>query len=378
MLSRRLFLQSSTASLALAGIPISGYTADLPKGNIVVIILEGGMDGLAAVPPIGDPSLIKQRKKLSLNEPISLNPFFGLHPSLGGYAGMLADGDATIVHATSFPYVKRSHFEGQNIMESGNMVPFADRTGWLGRALDFAGMPGRALSMDMPLIVRGSTELDNYYPANLNGSADPSPILAELLSNDRDGDPAVTFRRVGEKYSNPPKFVARDPVSLAKYAGNQLGLPEGPSAAVLRVREFDTHANQGTDWGPHSRQLTELDDIFLGLKSGLKKAWNETVILTLTEFGRTVKVNGSIGTDHGYGSAGLMAGGLLKKGQVITQWPGLATKDLFEKRDLYSTIDYRSVCAACVETAYGLDHDTVAERVFYEPSLPRLTDRIFG
>ena len=199
--------------------------------------------------PIGDPSLIKQRKKLSLNEPISLNPFFGLHPSLGGYAGMLADGDATIVHATSFPYVKRSHFEGQNIMESGNMVPFADRTGWLGRALDFAGMPGRALSMDMPLIVRGSAELDNYYPANLNGSADPSPILAELLSNDRDGNPAVTFQRVGEKYTNPPKFVARDPVSLAKYAGKQLGLAEGPSAAVLRVREFDTHANQGTDWG---------------------------------------------------------------------------------------------------------------------------------
>ena len=103
MLSRRLFLQSSSASLALAGIPISGYTADLPKGNIVVIILEGGMDGLAAVPPIGDPSLKKQRKKLLANEPIALNPFFGLHPSLGGYAGMLADGDATIVHATNFP-----------------------------------------------------------------------------------------------------------------------------------------------------------------------------------------------------------------------------------------------------------------------------------
>ena len=378
MLSRRLFLQSSSASLALAGIPIAGYTADLPKGNIVVIILEGGMDGLAAVPPIGDPSLKKQRKTLLVNEPIALNPFFGLHPSLGGYAGMLADGNATIVHATNFPYVKRSHFEGQNVMESGNMLPFSDRTGWLGRALDFAGMPGRALSMDMPLIVRGSTELDNYYPANLTGSADPSPKLADLLSSDRDGDSAVTFQRVSTKYSDKPKFVARDPVSLAKYAGQQLGLPEGPSAAVLRVQEFDTHANQGTDWGPHSRQLTELDDIFLGLKSGLKDAWGNTVILTLTEFGRTVKVNGSVGTDHGYGSAGLMAGGLLKKGQVITQWPGLATKDLFEKRDLYSTIDYRSVCAACIETAYGLDHDIVAERVFYEPTLPRMTDKIFG
>ena len=165
---------------------------------------------------------------------------------------------------------------------------------------------------------------------------------------------------------------------MAKYAGKQLSLPEGPSAAVLRVQEFDTHANQGTDWGPHSRQLTELDDIFLGLKSGLKAAWGKTVILTLTEFGRTVKVNGSVGTDHGYGSAGLMAGGLLKKGQVITQWPGLATKDLFEKRDLQSTIDYRSVCAACIETAYRLDHDIVAENVFYEPALPRMTDKLFG
>ena len=124
MISRRFFLQTSVASLTLAGIPVAGYTADVPRGNIVVIILEGGMDGLMAVPPIGDPSLRKQRKVLMSNSPIKLNPFFALHPSLGGFAAMMADGDATIVHATSFPYVKRSHFEGQNIMESGNLAPF--------------------------------------------------------------------------------------------------------------------------------------------------------------------------------------------------------------------------------------------------------------
>lgn len=378
MISRRLFLQSSTASLALAGIPISGHTKDLPPGNIVVILLEGGMDGLAAVPPIGDPDLHRQRKNLVAARAIRLNPFFGLHPSLGGFGGMLADGDASIVHATSFPYVKRSHFEGQNIMETGNMVPFSDRTGWLGRALDFAGMPGRALSMDMPLLIRGSAELDNYYPASLNGSSDPSPELATLLMQDRDGLAAATFQRVAEKYAGSPDIAARDPVSLAKYAGSKLAKPDGPSAAVIRVREFDTHAMQGSDDGNHARQLTELDDIFLGLKSTLKDAWSTTVILTLTEFGRTVKMNGSVGTDHGWGSAGLLAGGLLSKGQVITQWPGLATRDLFEERDLQATIDYRSVCAACVEAAFGLDHDLVASQVFYDAALPRMTDTLFG
>lgn len=378
MITRRLFLKTSTASLALAGLPISGYTSDLPAGNIVVIILEGGLDGLTAVAPIGDPELERQREVLLSHNPIQLNPFFALHPSLGGYAGMLADGDATIVHATNFPYVKRSHFEGQNVIESGNLVPFSDRTGWLGRALDLAQMPGRALSIDMPLIIRGSTQLDNYYPASLTGSADPDVGLTELLMQGRDTASARSFERVASKYTTPPKFVARDHVSLAKYAGQKLQEPEGPSAAVFRVQEFDTHANQGADDGQHSRQLTELDDIFLGLKAGLGEVWHETVILTVTEFGRTVKVNGTVGTDHGYGSAGLLAGGMLKQGQVITQWPGLGNKDLFEGRDLQATIDYRSVCAACIEKAYGLDHDRIADQVFYDASLPRLTDMIFG
>ncbi len=378
MLSRRHFIRNSSTTLFLAGIPISGFTQNLPQGNIIVIILEGGMDGLASVPPIGDTDLEKHRKVILAEHPIHLNPFFALHPSLGGFAGMLADGEASIVHATNFPYVKRSHFEGQNIIESGNMQAFADRTGWLGRALDLAKMPGRALSIDMPLIIRGSTDLDNYYPTSLTGAAKPAAQLAEILSQEFQENSAESFKRISEKYSKKLKFAARDPVSLAKYAGQQLSIKEGPSAAVLRVSEFDTHANQGTDEGQHATQLTELDDIILGLKSGLRDAWKQTVILTLTEFGRTVKVNGTAGTDHGYGSVGLLAGGLLKKGQVITQWPGLQKRDLFEGRDLMATIDYRSVCAACIEKAYNLDHDMISESIFYEKNLARMTDMLFA
>jgi uncharacterized protein (DUF1501 family) len=183
MISRRLFLKTIGASLALAGIPISGHTRDLPNGNIVVIILEGGMDGLAAVPPLGDPDLERHRKALMATNPISLNPFFGLHPALGGYAGMLANNEATIIHATNFPYTRRSHFEGQNVIESGNLTPFADRSGWIGRALDLAQMPGRALSIDMPLIIRGNLNNDNYYPASLVGSSTASPALMRLYCN---------------------------------------------------------------------------------------------------------------------------------------------------------------------------------------------------
>ena len=154
--------------------------------------------------------------------------------------------------------------------------------------------------------------------------------------------------------------------------------PDGPRVAVIRIPEFDTHANQGTDDGLHPELLAILDNVFLNLKTGLRSAWANSIVLTATEFGRTVKENGSAGTDHGYGSVGLLAGGLLKRSKIVANWPGLAPGDLFEGRDLYSTMDYRSVCAACIEAAFGLDHGVISETVFIEPSLERTFDFIFG
>jgi uncharacterized protein (DUF1501 family) len=153
----------------------------------------------------------------------------------------------------------------------------------------------------------------------------------------------------------------------------------GPLASVIKVDQFDTHARQGADEnGHHGVRLTVIDDIIAGLKEGLGDAWDRSIVLTLTEFGRTVAVNGSNGTEHGYGSAGLLAGGAITKSRVISQWPGLAKNEQFEQRDLMSTIDYRSVCAACIEKALGLDHDLIANKVFYTPKLPRVYDLIFS
>jgi uncharacterized protein (DUF1501 family) len=171
---------------------------------------------------------------------------------------------------------------------------------------------------------------------------------------------------------------SRDPEHLAQAAGQAMRADDGPRVSVIRVPEFDTHANQGADDGTHPRLLGIVDRVFGAFKRGLGPKWADTIVLTATEFGRTVQENGSAGTDHGYGSVGLLAGGLLRKASIVANWPGLADGELYEQRDVYATLDYRSVCAACIEASLGLDHDVIAERVFDEPGLRRIHGQLFG
>jgi len=378
-LTRREFLKVSGASLFLAGLPLPGFTKDKPPGTISVIMLEGGMDGLTAVPPFGDPNLLKMRKNLTSNNFLKLNSFFGLHPSFQYFAGLMAKNNASVVHATNFPYVLRSHFEGQNLMQGGGLSPFSDTTGWLGRALDLAKVPGRSLSLDMPLVLRGMSDNDNFYPASIKSSSDLMTQLIDTISMAHSKEGSEIFKKVSKKSTQKDSIVPRNPASLAKFAGKAMSKDGGPLSSVIKVDQFDTHANQGVDEnGNHGTQLTLIDDIIAGYKEGLGEAWDRSIILTLTEFGRTVLENGTGGTEHGYGSAGLLAGGAITKSRVISQWPGLAKNEQFEKRDLMSTIDYRSVCAACIEKSLGLDHDLIASKVFYTPKLPRVYNQIFS
>ncbi|MBT5985612.1 MAG: DUF1501 domain-containing protein [Nitrospina sp.] len=378
-LTRREFLKVSGASLFLAGLPLPGFTKDKPPGTISVIMLEGGMDGLTAVPPFGDPNLLKMRRNLTSNNFLKLNSFFGLHPSFQYFGGLMAKNNASIVHATNFPYTKRSHFEGQNLMQGGGLSPFSETTGWLGRSLDFARVPGRSLSLDMPLVLRGMSENDNFYPASIKSSSDLMTQLIDTISMAHQQEGSEVFKKISKKSTQKDSIVPRDPASLAKFAGKAMSQEGGPLSSVIKVSQFDTHANQGADeFSRHGKLLKLVDEIIGGYKEGLGDAWDRSIILTLTEFGRTVLENGTWGTEHGYGSAGLLAGGAITKSRVISKWPGLAKNEQFEKRDLMSTIDYRSVCAACVENALGLDHDFIADKVFYTPKLPRVYDHIFS
>jgi len=378
-LTRREFLKVSGASLFLAGLPLPGFTKDKPPGTISVIMLEGGMDGLTAVPPFGDPNLLKMRRNLTSNNFLKLNSFFGLHPSFQYFGGLMAKNNASIVHATNFPYTKRSHFEGQNLMQGGGLSPFSETTGWLGRSLDFARVPGRSLSLDMPLVLRGMSENDNFYPASIKSSSDLMTQLIDTISMAHQQEGSEVFKKISKKSTQKDSIVPRDPASLAKFAGKAMSQEGGPLSSVIKVSQFDTHANQGADeFSRHGKLLKLVDEIIGGYKEGLGDAWDRSIILTLTEFGRTILENGTWGTEHGYGSAGLLAGGAITKSRVISKWPGLAKNEQFEKRDLMSTIDYRSVCAACVENALGLDHDFIADKVFYTPKLPRVYDHIFS
>ena len=380
-LSRREFLKVSGASLFLAGLPLPGFTKDKPPGTISVILLEGGMDGLTAVPPIGDPNLLKMRKGLTPDKYLKLNSFFGLHPSFKYFGGLMAKNNASIVHATNFPYTKRSHFEGQNLMQAGGLSPFSETSGWLGRALELAKTPGRSMSLDMPLVLRGMSrnDNDNFYPASVKGSSDLMTQLIDSISMSYSKEGSEIFKKVSKKSTQKNSIVPRNPASLAKFAGKAMAQEGGPLSSVIKVDQFDTHASQGSDeYGRHGKRLTLIDDIIAGYKEGLGDAWDRSIILTLTEFGRTVFENGTRGTEHGYGSAGLLAGGAITKSRVISDWPGLSKKEQFEQRDLMSTIDYRSVCAACIENALGLDHDLIADKVFFNPNLPRIYNNIFS
>lgn len=379
-IKRRQLLQAGAASLFIAGVPIGGMAQAAP-GRIGVVILEGGLDGLAALPPFADPDLMRARKAISPEGYLPLNDFFGLHPALKFYAKLMARGQAAAVHATAFPYTKRSHFEGQNLIEGGGLSPFAEKTGWLGRALEQAGVAGRALSLDMPLILRGHKDNDNFYPASIRGSRRPNADLADMIAMSHRPEAGQLFNQIAKKTVEGVN-VPRDPASLARYAGRSMAEKDGPVAAVIRVNDFDTHANQVDEGRPDSgrlaKQLGVVDDVLDGFYQGLGEAWQDTIILTLTEFGRTVAVNGTLGTDHGYGSVGLLAGGVLPSSRVVANWPGLARRDQFEQRDLMATIDYRSVCAACLERSLGLHHDVIAEQIFSQADLPRVYDHLFS
>ena len=379
MISRRHFLSIAAPALALSGYPVHGFTKEPIEGRIIVIMLQGVMDGLLAIPPIGDDNLFKQRKALVASNPLKLNQLFGIHPNFRNFSKMLKSNEASIVHATSFPYTGRSHFEGQNVSQSGSKLPFSTNTGWLGRAMEFAKITGKALSLDAPLLIRGAPEFDNFYPANFEKTRSPQAALLDLIKETHDGDVMAAIDKLSRaSMSGPSRLRARDPLSLATKAGDSMRELNGPRVAVLTIPEFDDHSSIGSTTGHHPELFTLLDNVFYQLKIALKEQWDNTIVLTTTEFGRTVQENGSAGTDHGYGSVGLLAGGLINTSSVVANWPGLSTKDLYEKRDLFATIDYRSVCSACIEAAFGLDHDFIIDKVFEDKKITRIYEHIFG
>ncbi|MCZ4314341.1 DUF1501 domain-containing protein [Comamonadaceae bacterium G21597-S1] len=306
-----------------------------------------------------------------------LDGFFGLHPNLLQLAALYGQGQLAVVHATATSYRDRSHFDGQNVLESGAEQPFASDSGWLNRALALLPAAGKglgvALNSHMPLLMRGAVPVTSWSPSLL-----PPPqrdTVSRLAALYRDTDPAMAMAfdnalRGNALARSGPRTPAGGPFpNMMAAAARFLAAPQGARVAMCELGGWDTHVNQMAPLGALSSNLTQLDRGIAALRDGLGPLWSQTVVLVMSEFGRTVAPNGTQGSDHGVGGAAFLIGGAVNGGRVIADWPGLAPAQLHEGRDLRPTTDLRSVAMGVLRDHLDIAEDLLA-RVF--PSQHRI------
>jgi len=356
MFNRRHLLVGATGAAALS-FPVFAFgQAQATDKRLLVIILRGGMDGLSALAPVGDPAYASARGRLALqrNNTLALDDTFALNANLPRMQALYRAGELLPIHACATAYRERSHFDAQNVLESGAAAPFARTEGWLNKAL--GALPnarpemGMALSPQAPLILRGPTNVATWSPSALPDV--DNDTMARLLSLYEARDPAlahalstaisangVAMQAGAEEMRAGPRSIT----PMAQIAARFLKDDAGPIAAVMEMGGWDTHANQGIEQGPLARGLSSLDDGLEAFKVEMGPAWRNTVVIIATEFGRTVAPNGANGTDHGTGMAAFLAGGAVRGGRVLADWPGLQRAALYEGRDLRPTTDLRGV-----------------------------------
>ncbi len=360
--------------------------------KLVVIIARGGLDGLSLSPPVGDSRYASLRGPIALGNfgeaggALKLDDTFGLHPSLALVHVLALKGQARIAPAVATPDRERSHFEAQDVLESGAGVVYGTTSGWLNRALLAMGPPGKVRAMSVgptaPLILRGPVEAASWSPGGGIGHDARLPsILQDLYAHDALLGPALASGLATQamaKVANQDAALAQGAPSAAagqKPAPAQarnLGAtlagfmvqPGGAQVAAVSMDGFDTHANQGAAEGPLALRLTYVDAFLDGLAAGLGPAWKNTVVVMATEFGRTARVNGTSGTDHGTASTALLLGGALKKGGIVGDWPTLADSRLYENRDTAPTIDMRGLFKGVLRDHLGVERAKLDTMVF--------------
>jgi uncharacterized protein (DUF1501 family) len=363
MLSRRQIMKLATAcALTAAPLRLAFAAAEIER-RLVVLVLRGAMDGLHAVPPVADPAYRRLRGDLALPLPgeaggaLSLDDRFALHPALATMKQIYDAGEMTVLHAVASPYRDRSHFDGQELLENGSAKPHGASDGWLNRVL--MQLPGGAerrlglaVGSEIPLLLRGDAAVAAWAPDVLPPASDDfldrvaamygrAPELGQALQAALDTRAMARVAGISNGGGKGRQQIS----ALADTIGRMLSQPNGPRVAVMDVPGWDTHSGQA---GRMNAALTQLDAAMASLRASLGQNWRETMVVTLTEFGRTAVPNGSGGTDHGTATAIFLAGGAVAGGRVITDWPGLAEVELHQGRDLAPTADMRNVLAGAV------------------------------
>jgi uncharacterized protein (DUF1501 family) len=368
--------------------------------RLLVIVLRGALDGLSTVAPVGDPDWVRLRgdKALLLDSAtpaLPLNSFFALNPAMPNLHRLYQAKQAAIVHAVATPYRERSHFDGQDVLESGFVKPGATDTGWLNRALAALEPTERgevkphnafAVGPVTPLVVRGIAPVLSWTPAKLPPATDDT--VMRLLDLYRHTDPAlarVMEERMGlaaiakaggmdqpAKNGQPAQGgAARVRAYFAEATGAAakfMARPDGPRIGALSFDGWDTHAAEGAMAGRLANLLGALDSAIAAVESCMSDSWKETVVVVVTEFGRTARINGTDGTDHGTATVALLAGGALQGGRVIADWPGVSESALYERRDLKATTDLRAVLKGVLKDHIRVSDHALASAVFPESS----------
>ena len=392
--SRRELLLASGALFAWTYMPKLAR-AEGRDPRFLTIVLRGALDGLAAVAPVGDPHWVSLRgdNALTLDSKTSalkLDDFFALNPAMPNLHRMFKANEAIVVHAAATSYRERSHFDGQDVLESGVEKPGPTRSGWLNRLLGGLA-PGDRVSSNgarafavgpvAPLVVRGPAPALSWWPRRVLPASDDT--IMRLLDLYRHTD--VNFARVlegrtkltaiapaGSMDQKPIGQIASpDVAQLRAYFAEAVGTaakflaqPDGPRVGALALNGWDTHYNEGIATGWLAQLLGALDAALAAVQENMGPAWRETVVVLVTEFGRTARINGTNGTDHGTATVMLLAGGALKGGRVIADWPGLKAENLLENRDLKPTTDVRAVLKGLLKDHLRADDGALAADVF--------------
>jgi uncharacterized protein (DUF1501 family) len=361
--------------------------------RFLTIVLRGALDGLATVAPVGDPDWIALRGDNALTPQsktpaLKLDDFFALNPAMPNLHRMFTANEAIVVHACATPYRERSHFDGQDLLESGLPKPVASDSGWLNRALAGLAPGGRvgaqgkkafAVGPVTPLVVRGPAPVLSWSPQRILPASDDTTMRLLDLYHHTDQKLAAVIEeharlaaieRSGDMGSSPgqnapaPAQVRAYFAEVAGTAAKFLAQPDGPRVGALALDGWDTHSNEGIAQGRLSQLLGALDAALAAVETNMGSAWRDTVVVLVTEFGRTARINGTEGTDHGTATVALLVGGALKGGRVIADWPGLKSADLYENRDLKPTTDLRAVLKGLLKDHLRADDRALAENVF--------------
>jgi uncharacterized protein (DUF1501 family) len=399
LISRRRLFLGAGALFAWAHLP-KAARAEGRDPRFLVIVLRGALDGLATVAPYGDPDWTSLRGNDALtlagDKPaLKLDDFFALHPAMPSLQKMYQAGHATIVHAVASPYRDRSHFDGQDVLESGFPQPGSAETGWLNRALASLEAengnqsdPMIAVGPVTPLVARGPAPILVWAPEKVMPASDDTmmrllnlykvtdPKLAQVLEDRMNLTTILSDKNAQQNQGMSQNDIERATklkayfVEAATGAAKVLSKEDGPRIGALALEGWDTHAAEGITSGRLAQMLASLDAALAAVQSTMGPAWGDTVVAVVTEFGRTAHINGTAGTDHGTATVALLAGGALKGGHVIADWPGLKAENLYEGRDLKPTTELHAVLKGVMR-----DHLKVEERALAKDVFPG-SDRI--